>query len=67
MGVLYEVQAFVCSKDIHDRAYLSIGVTSSVGTGLCRVPGAGVSRGSGVRLRRILDMNFREFLFHELG
>jgi hypothetical protein len=24
---------------IHDRAYLSIGVTSGIGAGLCRVPG----------------------------
>jgi hypothetical protein len=27
----------------------------------------GVFRGTGVRLCRILDMNFREFLFHALG
>src|SRR5215217_5114939 len=43
-----------------------IGVTSSSGTGLCRVPGGGVFRGTGVGLCRILDMNFREFLFHAL-
>ena len=35
------------------------------GRGLCRVPGAGVFRGSGVRLCRILDMNFRELLFRD--
>ena len=66
MGVLYEVQAFVCRKDIHDRAYLSIGVTSSVGARLCRVPGAGVFRGTRVGLCRILDMDFAEFLFQAL-
>jgi hypothetical protein len=27
----------------------------------------GDSRGAGVRLCRILDMNFREYLFHALG
>jgi hypothetical protein len=27
----------------------------------------GVFRGTGVMLCRILDMNFREFLFHALG
>ena len=48
----------ICKKDIHDRAYLSIGVTSSSGAGLCRVPEAGVFRGGGVRLCTILDMNF---------
>jgi hypothetical protein len=30
------------------------------GAGLCRVPGWGVFRGTGVRLYRILDMNFYE-------
>jgi hypothetical protein len=38
-GVLSEIQTLVCRKDIHDRAYLSIGVTSGIGAGLCRVPG----------------------------
>jgi hypothetical protein len=60
------VQTLVSRKNIHDHAYLSIGVTSGVGAGLCGVPGAGVFRGAGVRLCRILDMNFREFLFHAL-
>jgi hypothetical protein len=40
-GVLYEAEPLVCKKNIHDRAYLSIGVTSSIGAGLCRVPGGG--------------------------
>jgi hypothetical protein len=31
------------------------------------VPGAGDSGGSGVRLCRILDMDFREFPFYEVG
>ena len=52
---------------IHHRAYLSIGVTSSTGAGLCGVPGVGDSRGIGTVLCRILDMNFREFVFHERG
>jgi hypothetical protein len=30
------------------------------------VPGAGVFRGTGVRLCSILDMNVREYLFHAL-
>jgi hypothetical protein len=66
-GVLSETQILVCRKNIRDRAYLSIGVTSGIGTGLCRVLGGGVFRGTGVRLCRILDMNFGEFLFHALG
>jgi hypothetical protein len=60
------VHTLVCRKDIHDRAYVSIGVTSGIGAGLCRVPGAGVFRGTGVRLCSILDMNVREYLFHAL-
>jgi hypothetical protein len=52
---------------IHDRAYLSIDVAGSIRAGLCRVPGVGIFRGAGVRLCRILDMNFGEFLFHALG
>ena len=65
-GVLSEAQTLVCRKNIHVRAYLSNGVTSGNGVGLRREPGAGVFRGAGVRLCRILDMNFREFLFHAL-
>jgi hypothetical protein len=34
--------------------------------GAMGVPGAGDSRGSGAGLCRILDMNFREYLFHAL-
>jgi hypothetical protein len=67
VGVLSEVQTKVCRKDIHDRAYISISVTSGIGAVLCRVPGAGVFRGSGVRLCRMLDMTCREYLFHALG
>jgi hypothetical protein len=44
-GVLSEVQTLVCGKNIHDRAYLSIGVTSGIGAGLCRVPGDGCFQG----------------------
>jgi hypothetical protein len=60
------VQPNVCRKDIHDHAYLSNGVTSGIGAGLCRVPGAGVFRGIRVSLCRILDLIFREFLFHDV-
>jgi hypothetical protein len=60
--VLSEVQTLGCRKNIHDRAYLSIGVTSGIGTGLCRVPGGGAFRGIGTGLYRILDMTFREIL-----
>jgi hypothetical protein len=56
---------FVAGR-IQDPAYLSIGVTSSSGTGLCGVSGVGDSRGMGVGLCRILDVNFREFIFHAL-
>jgi hypothetical protein len=59
-------QMFVV-RSIHNPAYLSISVTSSSGTGLCGAPGRGVFRGSGVRLCTILDMNFRELLFYEVG
>jgi hypothetical protein len=34
--------------------------------GCCGVLGAGDSGGSGVRLCRIVDMDFREFTFHAL-
>ena len=42
-GVLCEAQTLVCRKNIQDCAYLSIGVTSGIGTGLCRVPGGGIA------------------------
>jgi hypothetical protein len=32
-------------ENIYDRAYLSIGVTSGIGAGLCRVPGDGCFQG----------------------
>jgi hypothetical protein len=51
---------------IQDRAYLSIGVTSPSGPGLCGVPGAGDSRGIGAPLCTMLHTNFREYLFHAL-
>jgi hypothetical protein len=52
---------------IHNRAYLSTAVTSSSGPGLCGVSGAGDFGGIGAGLCRILDTNFREFIFHALG
>src|SRR5215211_9297720 len=42
-GILSEVQTTVCRKNIHDRAYLSIDVTSVIGAGLCGVSGDGDS------------------------
>src|SRR5215208_4034084 len=54
-------------EGIHHRAYLSIGVTSSSGVGLCGMSEGVVSWGNGVWLCRISYMNFREFLFHALG
>src|SRR5215204_6122780 len=51
-------------EGIHHRAYLSIGVTSSSGVGLCGMSEGVVSWGNGVWLCRISYMNFREFLFH---
>ncbi len=62
-GVLSEVQTISLQKNIHDRAYLSIGVTSGIEPGPCGVSGMGDSEGIGAKLCRILDMNFREFLF----
>jgi hypothetical protein len=56
---------FVAGR-IQDPAYLSIGVTSSSGTGLCGVSGVGDSRGIGARVCEILHVNFREFQFHAL-
>jgi hypothetical protein len=52
---------------IHDRVYLSIDVAGSIRAGLCRVPGVGVFRGTGVRLCTILDMNFQELLSQAVG
>jgi hypothetical protein len=57
---------FVAEESIHNLVYLSIAVTSSSGPGLCGVSGEGVFRGIGLRLCRILDMNFRQFIFHAL-
>src|SRR5215208_6988491 len=54
-------------EGIHHRAYLSIGVTSYSGVGLCGMSGGVISWGTGVWLCRILDMNFRENLFHDVG
>src|SRR5215211_6884562 len=46
-------------RSIRNRAYLSIGVTSSSGAGLCGVSVKGDDfRGIGAGLCRILDMNF---------
>jgi hypothetical protein len=53
-------------ESIHHPAYLSIGVTSGTGPGLRGVSGGGDSGGIGVGLCTILDMNFREYLFHAL-
>ena len=38
-GVHSEIQTLFCRKNIHDRAYLYIDVTGSIGAGQCRVPG----------------------------
>jgi hypothetical protein len=57
------VQTKVCRKNIHDRAYLSIDVTSGLGAGAMQGAWKGVFRGIRLRLFRILDMNFGEFLF----
>jgi hypothetical protein len=54
-------------ESIRNRAYLYIGVTSSSGAGPKGAPGGGDCRGVGAGICRILDMNFREFLFHALG
>jgi hypothetical protein len=51
------------SEGIQDRAYLSIGVTSSSGAGLCGVPGESDSKGIGAGICKILQTNFREILF----
>ena len=53
-------------EDIHHRAYLYIGVTSSSGVGLCGMSEGVISWGTRVWLCRILHVNFREFLFHAL-
>src|SRR5215218_845626 len=54
-AVLSEVQTNVCRKNIHDRAYLSIGVTSGVGRGY-----AGCLDGSfqGYRSEAIQDLGY---------
>jgi hypothetical protein len=57
----------VCIKNIHDRAYLSIDVTSGLGAGAMQGAWTGVFRGIRLRLCRILDMNFGENIFHALG
>ena len=42
------------------------GITSVTGTGLCGVPGKGDSKGIGAGICKILQMDFREDLFHAL-
>src|SRR5215212_6737994 len=54
-------------EGIHYRAYLSIGVTSSSSVGPCGMSGGVISRNTRVWLCRILQVNFREYLFHALG
>ena len=49
------------------HAYLSVGVTSGYRDGAVRGAWRGAFRGIGAPLCRILDMNFGEFVFHELG
>ena len=56
---------FVIRGDPGSRISI-IGVTSSSGAGLCGVPGEDDSKGIGAGICKILDMNFREFLFHAL-
>jgi hypothetical protein len=53
--------------NIHNFAYLSIGVTSSSGRGAERGAYRGNFRGSGPRLCSILHVNFGECPFHALG
>jgi hypothetical protein len=60
------LQTFIPGGSIHHCAYLSIGVTSASGPGLCGVPGEGDSRGMRVWVCKILHANFREYLFHAL-
>ena len=52
---------------IHDSAYLSIGVARGTGAGRGGAPGVGDCRGIGVGLYTILHLNFREFIFHDVG
>ena len=54
------------SEGIQDRAYLYIGVTSGTRAVRCGVPGESDSKGIGAGIYKILDMNFREYLFHAL-
>jgi hypothetical protein len=65
-GIMVTTTLSLLSERIQDRAYLSIGVTSSSGAGPNGAPGGGDSRGIRLGLFRILDMNFREFVFHAL-
>jgi hypothetical protein len=53
-------------ESIHNPAYLSIDVTSGTGAELCGVPEEGDSRGIGAGICKILQTNFREYLFHAL-
>jgi hypothetical protein len=48
------------SEGIQDRAYLSIGVTSSSGAALNGAPGEGDFRGIGAVICKILQVNFYE-------
>jgi hypothetical protein len=65
-GIMATANFSLRSEGIQDRAYLSIGVTSSSGVGLCGVPGEGDSKGIGAGICKILQVNFREFQFHAL-
>jgi hypothetical protein len=65
-GIMATADFSLRSEGIQDRAYLSIGVTSSSGVELCGVPGEGDSKGIGAGICKILQVNFREFIFHAL-
>jgi len=65
-GIMATTHFCLRQGSIRNPAYLYIGVTSGTGVGPKGAPGGGDCKGMGAGLCRILDMNFREFLFHAL-
>jgi hypothetical protein len=61
------VETLGCKESIHRLAYPFSGVRSGVGVGLYGVAVEDDSRGIGAGIYSILQTNFAEFIFHEVG
>ena len=61
-----DVQTFVCDQSASTIPHIHSSLLQALRAGQCGVPGGGDSRGIGAGICKILQTNFREFLFHAL-